>query len=32
LNLGAHVGDDAPSVSENRVRLRMELGLSREPL
>jgi len=32
LNLGAHVGDDAPSVSENRVRLRMELGLMREPL
>jgi YfiH family protein len=32
LNLGAHVGDDSPAVSENRVRLRMELGLSREPL
>jgi YfiH family protein len=32
LNLAAHVGDDAPSVSENRVRLRMALELSREPL
>jgi YfiH family protein len=32
LNLGAHVGDDAPAVSENRMRLRMALGLQREPL
>jgi polyphenol oxidase len=32
LNLGAHVGDDARAVSENRMRLRMALGLSREPL
>lgn len=32
LNLGAHVGDDAQAVSENRLRLRMTLGLSREPL
>ncbi|HEV8330488.1 MAG TPA: peptidoglycan editing factor PgeF [Steroidobacteraceae bacterium] len=32
LNLGAHVGDDAPAVSENRMRLRMALDLSREPL
>jgi YfiH family protein len=32
LNLGAHVGDDAPAVIENRVRLRMALDLQREPL
>jgi YfiH family protein len=32
LNLGAHVGDDAHAVSENRLRLRSTLGLSNEPL
>lgn len=32
LNLGAHVGDDANAVRENRQRLRSTLGLSREPL
>jgi hypothetical protein len=32
LNLGAHVGDDAPAVAENRLRLRTALDLSREPL
>jgi YfiH family protein len=32
LNLGAHVGDDARAVIENRLRLRMALGLSRDPL
>lgn len=31
-NLGAHVGDDARAVSENRQRLRTTLGLPREPL
>jgi YfiH family protein len=32
LNLGAHVGDDARAVTENRLRLRTALGLSSEPL
>lgn len=32
LNLGAHVGDDASAVSENRLRLRTTLGLTRDPL
>lgn len=32
LNLGAHVGDDALAVSENRRRLRVGLGLPHEPL
>ena len=32
LNLGAHVGDDAHAVSENRLRLRTALELPREPL
>jgi hypothetical protein len=31
LNLGSHVGDDARAVSENRLRLRTALGLSRDP-
>jgi YfiH family protein len=32
LNLGAHVGDEARAVTENRRRLRTALGLSSEPL
>jgi YfiH family protein len=32
LNLGAHVGDDARAVTENRSRLRTALGLTRDPL
>jgi polyphenol oxidase len=32
LNLGAHVGDDATAVSENRLRLRTALALSRDPV
>lgn len=32
LNLGAHVGDEARAVSENRLRLRTALGLPRDPL
>lgn len=32
LNLGAHVGDDARAVTENRQRLRTTLGLPRDPL
>ncbi|MBV8910143.1 MAG: peptidoglycan editing factor PgeF [Gammaproteobacteria bacterium] len=31
LNLGAHVGDDAAAVSENRRRLRARLNLPAEP-
>jgi polyphenol oxidase len=32
LNLGAHVGDDAASVAENRRRVREQLHLPAEPL
>jgi purine-nucleoside/S-methyl-5'-thioadenosine phosphorylase / adenosine deaminase len=32
LNVGAHVGDDARAVSENRLRLRTVLGLTRDPV
>jgi polyphenol oxidase len=32
LNLGAHVGDDAPAVAENRRRVTAELELPAEPL
>ena len=32
LNLGAHTGDDAGAVSENRRRFRAECGLPAEPL
>jgi YfiH family protein len=32
LNLGSHVGDDARAVSENRLRLRTALALSRNPV
>jgi YfiH family protein len=32
LNLGAHVGDDARAVRENRLRLRTALGLPRDPV
>lgn len=32
LNLGAHVGDYARAVSENRLRVQTALALSREPL
>ncbi|HKU16693.1 MAG TPA: peptidoglycan editing factor PgeF [Steroidobacteraceae bacterium] len=32
LNLGAHVGDDAQAVSENRRRVREALALSSEPV
>jgi purine-nucleoside/S-methyl-5'-thioadenosine phosphorylase / adenosine deaminase len=32
LNLGAHVGDDAQAVRENRLRLRTALELSRDPV
>lgn len=32
LNLGAHVGDDARAVGENRLRVRTALELPREPL
>jgi polyphenol oxidase len=32
LNLGAHVGDDALAVAENRRRVKAELGLPAEPL
>jgi polyphenol oxidase len=32
LNLGAHVGDDAGSVAENRRRVRAVLALPREPV
>jgi polyphenol oxidase len=32
LNLGAHVGDDAAAVAENRRRVRVALGLPDEPL
>lgn len=32
LNLGAHVGDDARAVSENRRRLRTALALPRDPV
>jgi len=32
LNLGAHVGDDAHAVSENRLRVRTALGLPHDPL
>ncbi len=31
LNLGAHVGDEAAAVSENRTRLRARIGLTSEP-
>lgn len=31
FNLGTHVGDDPRAVAENRLQLRAELGLSREP-
>jgi polyphenol oxidase len=31
LNLGAHVGDDAAAVAENRLRLRTQLKLPAEP-
>lgn len=31
LNLGAHVGDDPRAVAENRLSLRSELNLPREP-
>ena len=31
LNLGAHVGDDAVAVAENRIRLRAQLKLPGEP-
>lgn len=31
FNLGAHVGDDQRAVAENRLQLRAELRLSREP-
>jgi polyphenol oxidase len=32
LNLGAHVGDDARAVSENRLRLRKALALPSDPV
>jgi hypothetical protein len=32
LNLGAHVGDDAHAVSENRLRLRSALELPKDPV
>ena len=32
LNLGAHVGDDAQAVGENRSRLRATLALPRDPV
>jgi len=32
LDLGTHVGDDPAAVAENRRRVRMELGLTSEPV
>lgn len=32
LNLGTHVGDEAPAVQENRRRLRVSAGLPAEPV